>query len=155
MGVSPRLRKASRTNQSDGIVDETASAPAITRANVSFVSSCHSTQGKLLLKTCRRWRSFAQAPQCVQDMDSLMRSNSMGGRGAVPNGHRERPDAPVCDMQAHAGQQRTDGAAMRDQCGCNSLSGRSAPRQADIYFFFVRAMCHGLSKVPTPCARGS
>ena len=44
----------------------------------------------------------------VQDMRSLMHSNLLGGRGTFWNGHRERSDAPVRNVQAHAGQQRTD-----------------------------------------------
>ena len=47
----------------------------------------------------------------AEDMVSLMRPHSLGGRGAVRNGHRERSDAPVRNAQAHAWQQRTRGAA--------------------------------------------
>ena len=65
-------------------------APASTTPIATSVSVHRATRGKLLLKTCRRWRGFAQAPWCVQDMDSLMRSQSLGGRRAVRNGHRKR-----------------------------------------------------------------
>ena len=49
--------------------------------------------------------------QCVQDMSSLMRSQLLGGRGAVRDGHRKRRGAPVRNVQAHAGQQRTRAGA--------------------------------------------
>jgi hypothetical protein len=35
-------------------------------------------------------KSFAQVRQRVQDMGSLVQSHSLGGRGAVRNGHRQR-----------------------------------------------------------------
>ena len=67
-----------------------------------------------------------------------------------PSGAARRPRlryAGTCRAAAH--RRSSNAGSMR----CNSLSGRSAPRQADIYFFFVRAMCYGLSKVPTPYVR--
>ena len=44
----------------------------------------------------------------VQDMASFMRSHLLGSHGAMQGSHRNRSDAPVRNVQAHAGQQRTD-----------------------------------------------
>ena len=46
-----------------------------------------------------------------------MRSQLLGGRGAVRDGHRKRRGAPVRNVQAHAWQQRTRGTGRGHECG--------------------------------------
>ena len=53
----------------------------------------------------------------VHDMASLMRSHLLGGHGAMQSGHRRRSDAPARDVQAHAWQRRTRGAAEEGRGG--------------------------------------
>ena len=95
----------------NGIIDENTRAPANTTTIATIVSSRCATRGNLLFNTCERSRGFAQAARCVQEMGSLVQSQSLGGRGAIWSSHWKRSDAPVRNVQAHAAQQRTRGAA--------------------------------------------
>ena len=103
-----RSLQHSVTRVSYGIELKNVWAYASTRPIATTVSSPRATRGKLLFIACGRSRRFARVRRRVQDMASFMRSHLLGSHGAMQGSHRNRSDAPVRNVQAHAGQQRTD-----------------------------------------------
>ena len=101
--VSLECRMASATRKLFQLQAQCRSRPSSTHMVRLMASCCYKHAGA---REC-----FVRVRRRVQDMAALMRSHSLGGRGAVRNSHRKRSDAPVRNVQAHAWQQRTRGAA--------------------------------------------
>ena len=86
----------------------------------------------------------------VHDMRSLMHSNLLGGRGTIWNGHRKRSDAPVRDVQAHAWQQRTRGAAEEGPRAAEW--GRVCPKEYRKTFSFLHREIHTMTIFLSPAS---
>ena len=80
-----------------------------------------------------------------------MRSQLLGSRGAVRNGHRERSDAPVRNAQAHAWQQRTRGAAEEGPRAAEG--GRVCPKEYRKTFSFLHREIHTRAFFLSPASR--
>ena len=79
----------------------------------------------------------------VQDMAAFMRSHLLGDHGAMQSGHRRRSDVPVRDVQAHAWQQRTRGAAEEGRRACRG--GRVCPKEYGKIFSFLHREIHTMT----------
>ena len=86
----------------------------------------------------------------VQDMGSLMRSHLLGSHGAMQGGHRKRSDAPVRDVQAHAWQQRTRGAAEEGPRAAEW--GRVCPKEYRKTFSFLHREIHTMTIFLSPAS---